>query len=120
MTAMPNDVAEYFAKLNNAQREKLGMIRELVLSEVPSATELISYQMPAFKYEDKVLLYYGAFEQHVSIFPVPLSIEEEVEDYIRGKGTLRVLLADPLPIPMLHRIVRAHKDRVERGRGERR
>ena len=116
---MPNDIADYFNQLNNAQREKLGTIRGLVLAEVPNAVELISYQMPAFKYEGKILLYYGAFAQHVSIFPVPRSIEEEVEDYIRGKGTLKFPLADPLPIPLLHKIVSAHKDRVERTRGTR-
>ena len=120
MSTMPNDIAEYFNQLNNTQREKLNTIRGLILTEVPGATETISYQLPTFKYQGKVLLYYGAFSDHVSIFPVPRSIENEVEEYIRGKGTLKFSLADPLPIPLLHRIVLAHKDRVERTQGSRR
>ena len=105
-----SEVDDYLAALPEEQRAALEKVRETVRSAAPGATETISYQMPAFKHEGRILVWYAAFKNHCSLFPASEAILEEhgeaLTPYYSGKGTLRFTPDKPIPAPLLKKIVK--------------
>ncbi|MEO8696801.1 MAG: DUF1801 domain-containing protein [Acidimicrobiales bacterium] len=106
---MPQQFAtidEYIDSLPAAVRPIVDSIRATVRTAVPDAVEDISYQMPCFKWRGNNLIHFGAWKNHIGVYPIPAgtpAFEKKVAPYIAGKGTLRFPLRDPIP----HDIVRA-------------
>ena len=93
-------VEEYLSSLEAPQRAELERIRALIRTTVPDAVESISYDMPAFKYKNKPLMYYATFKNHYSVFPTSSptqAIAEKLIDFQTGKGTLQFTDDKPLP-----------------------
>jgi uncharacterized protein YdhG (YjbR/CyaY superfamily) len=107
--AAPSSVEEYLAALPEESRAALEELRETIKAAAPGATETISYQMPAFRDQGRLLVTYAAFKDHCSLFPLSMSaIEacgEELKRYISGKGTIRFTTDEPLPPALVKRIV---------------
>jgi uncharacterized protein YdhG (YjbR/CyaY superfamily) len=107
----PKSVEEYFAALPPDQRAVLKKLRTTIQAAAPKATETISYQMPAFKYEGLGLVCYSAFTNHYSLFPMSLQVFEdfakELEPYHSGRGTIRFTTEKPLPTSLVRKIVQA-------------
>ena len=51
------------------QRKALEQLRRTIKSVVPDAVEVISYQMPTFKLNGRMLVSSRAFNEHCSFFP---------------------------------------------------
>ena len=64
-----NKIDEYLHNLAQPERNALECIRQIVREMVPNAEEVISYGIPGFKYNDKYLLGFAAFKNHLSLFP---------------------------------------------------
>lgn len=103
-----DSVDDYINAFDEPQRRHLTTIRETIKMLAPAATEKISYQIAAFELNGKILLYYGGFNDHVSIYPVPAGLENELKPYLRGKGTIWFPLERPLPTMLIKKIARAH------------
>ena len=107
--AVPPSVDAYFAGLADPQHSALAELRATILEAAPEATEGIAYQMPALKVGGKVLVYYAAFRDHVSLFPASGGAldagGEEGRRYRTGKGTLQFPLREPLPVDLVRRVV---------------
>jgi uncharacterized protein YdhG (YjbR/CyaY superfamily) len=103
-------VDEYLAALPAGQRAALNEVRKTVSSVAPDATEVISYKMPAFKYQGRMLVWYAAFKDHLSLFPASEKVLEELGEalkpYFSGKGTIRFTMEDPLPTALVKKIVK--------------
>jgi len=86
-------------------------MRTAIRSVVPhDATETISYQMPAFKGNRGVIVWYAAFADHVSLFPrasVLAEFKNELAAFKTSKGTIQFPLDKPLPVALIKRIVKA-------------
>jgi uncharacterized protein YdhG (YjbR/CyaY superfamily) len=106
----PKSIDEYLAGVPEPARTTLNTIRATIRSAVPpEATEVISYRIPAFKYKG-MLVWYGAFSDHCSLFPGPGIIEtfkDELKPYQISKGTIQFPLEKPLPATLLRKIVKA-------------
>jgi uncharacterized protein YdhG (YjbR/CyaY superfamily) len=75
----------------------------------PGSTDVISYNIPAFKHK-KVLVWYAAFAHHCSLFPTGAVIEamkDHLKGYTTAKGTVQFPLDRPLPIELIKMLVRA-------------
>lgn len=73
------------------------------------AEEVISYQIPAFKFKGKVLIYFAGFKNHVSVYPAPRRVPEfkdELAQYKGGKGTVQFPLDRRIPYGLIRRIVK--------------
>jgi uncharacterized protein YdhG (YjbR/CyaY superfamily) len=118
--AVDAGVEAYLAAAEPDARERLERIRALVREVVPEATERISYRMPAFRFEDRVVVWYAAFRDHVSLFPASALVRErlgqDVAPHLSGKGTIRFELDAPLPEDVIRRVVEV---RVDENRAER-
>jgi uncharacterized protein YdhG (YjbR/CyaY superfamily) len=110
-------IDEYLAGVPEPARTTLNTIRATIRSAVPpEATEVISYRIPAFKYKG-MLVWYGAFSNHCSLFPGPGIIEafkEELKRYPIAKGTIQFPLDKPLHATLLKKIVKARVEANEK------
>jgi uncharacterized protein YdhG (YjbR/CyaY superfamily) len=110
VTAAPRDVDEYIAGFPEPARGALQKIRAAIRSVVPpEANEIISYRIPAFKHK-RVLVWYGGFSNHCSLFPTASIVEmfkDELAGYACSKGTVQFPLDKPLPIGLIKKLVGA-------------
>ena len=73
------------------------------------AAETISYRMPAFKHKG-VLVWFGAFSDHCSLFPTAAVIEafkNELKGFSTSKGTIHFPIDKPLPTALIKKLVKA-------------
>jgi uncharacterized protein YdhG (YjbR/CyaY superfamily) len=106
----PKTVSAYLASLSSENRAALNKLRKDIRAAAPGAEECISYQMPAFRFEGRMLVWYGAWEKHCALYP-GTSIEpfrKELGRFDTGsKGTIRFQTNDPLPATVVRRLVKA-------------
>jgi uncharacterized protein YdhG (YjbR/CyaY superfamily) len=111
MTAKPKTHDEYLAALPPDQRAALQQLRETIRAIVPAAEERISYQLPAFRLEGKMLVGYGAATKHCALYLMSATtldgFQDELLGYQTGKGTIRFQPANPLPAGLVRKLVEA-------------
>jgi len=104
---MDKKISEYINKQKSPQKEILIKIRDLINKIIPEAEEKMSYGAPAFRLNNKQILY-AAFKNHVGIYPEPEIIEkfkEELKNYKTAKGTIKFSLDKPIPYDLIEKIV---------------
>jgi uncharacterized protein YdhG (YjbR/CyaY superfamily) len=87
----------------------LQQVRRTIKAAAPKAGEKISYGIPTFTLNDKYLIYFAGWKQHISIYPIPIGDEvfnQEIAPYIAGKGTLKFPLDKPLPLKLITKMVK--------------
>lgn len=104
-------IDEYLAGVRDDQRAVLERLREAIGHMVPGAEECISYQLPAFRLDGKVLVGFGATAHHCAFYPMSSSIVEafkdELQDYETSKGAIRFQPEKPLPADLVRKLVLA-------------
>jgi uncharacterized protein YdhG (YjbR/CyaY superfamily) len=104
------EIDEYLADLEEPKRSTLQRLRETILELAPEVEEGISYQLPAFRLEGKVIAGFAAFKKHLSYLPHSGSVfavlEDEVTHYKTSRGALQFPIDLPLPKPLVERLVR--------------
>lgn len=112
-TSAKADMAEveaYLARVPEPARGTLEKVRAMIRAAAPEeATETISYRIPSFQYKG-ALVWYAAFKNHCSFFPMDLSLldefGEELKKYKTSKGTIQFPVDEPLPKSLVTRIVK--------------
>ena len=103
-------VAAYLKALPTPERAALQRVRTTVLATCPDAEEVISYGMPAFKWNG-ILLYMAAAARHCAVYgAISKAIAADPAPYARyrtSKGTLRFTPEKPLPIALIRKLVKA-------------
>ncbi|MDO5524407.1 MAG: DUF1801 domain-containing protein [Bacteroidia bacterium] len=106
-TSLEN-IDQYIAGFSGDVREKLQTIRELVHNTIPQAVESISYQMPSFKYNGKILVYFAAFKNHIGFYATPeanIAFKDELSAYKTTKGTVQLPYDKPIPTELLRKMI---------------
>jgi uncharacterized protein YdhG (YjbR/CyaY superfamily) len=103
------DVDAYLAALDEPKRGTLERLRATIREIVPDAEQCISYGMPAFKLNGKVVAGFAAFKNHLSYFPHSGSVLPELSDALVGytttKGALRFAVDQPLPKALVKKLI---------------
>ena len=103
------DVADYLSQVPEPQREALERLRRTIKSIVPDAVEAISYQIPTFKLNGRMLVSYAAFKHHCSFFPGAGPIEMHADDlksFQTSKGTIQFTPEHPLSTALVKKLVK--------------
>jgi len=108
-TAPPTTIDEYLTRVSDDKRAALQQLRQTILGVIPMAEECISYQMPAFRYDGRVLVYFAAAANHCAFYPggTVNDFKDELEAYETSKGTIRFQPDRPLPASLVQKIVKA-------------
>lgn len=103
------DVDTYLARLPADVRQALGNLRRIIKATAPKAEELISYQMPGYKYHG-ALVYFAAFKNHCSLFPASTAVvktfAEELKNFEVSGSTIHFSPENPLPASLVKKIVK--------------
>ncbi len=101
---------EYLGSLSKDQRAALEKLRRDIRAAAPGAEECISYNVPGFRLEGRLLVSYGAAAKHCSFYPGAYPIEAYAADlasYATAKGTIRFPADEPLPARLVRKLVKA-------------
>ncbi|HEU0014374.1 MAG TPA: DUF1801 domain-containing protein [Longimicrobium sp.] len=106
--AGPASVEEYLSACEPGARQALEQIRGVIREAAPGAEERISYRIPAFFVDGRVVVYVAAHARHIGLYPAPVGNPELAGDlapYASGKGTAKFPLGKPIPFDLVRRIV---------------
>ena len=109
MRTKSGTVDEYLAALDAGKRKALQELRKAIRAVAPNAEECISYGMPAFRYEGRMLVWLGAGTNHCAFYPggIVMHYKDELKGYKTGKGTIQFQPDHPLPAVLVAKIVKA-------------
>lgn len=110
-------VRAYIAGQPPAARRRLAAMRALIRKAAPDAVEIISYQMPAFKLNGRILVYYAGWAEHTSIYMVTAAMQEVLARAGRtraSKATIKFPLDEPLPSRLITSLVKARVAEMRR------
>lgn len=109
MADKPSTIDEYLARVEEPKRSTLEVLRRTILEVVPDAEETISYGVPVFKVRGKAVAGFAAFTGHCSYLPhsstVLTQLPDELAGYTTSKGALRFPVDEPLPKPLVERLL---------------
>ena len=119
-TKFADRLNRYFAALPPGTRRVMKSFRSSIKAAAPGAVEVVSYGIPAFKLEGRMLVWYAAWKAHTSLYPmkgiakrVPAA---QLEGYVITKGTIRFPLDRPLPVALIKKLVKARVAEVIQAR----
>lgn len=99
---------EYFSILPEMVRIRMEQLRQAINETAPEAEEVISYNMPAFRYHG-IVVYYAAHKEHIGFYPANTHVIEQFRDdlktYETSKGTIKFPHDKPIPMDLVKRIV---------------
>jgi uncharacterized protein YdhG (YjbR/CyaY superfamily) len=101
-------VEEYINNIPEEKREGFLALREIILKNAPTATEGISYGMPAYKLNG-MLIYIACHEKHYGIYPMPATIvkfADKLKGYTTSKGTIQIPHGKKIPKQLIASIVK--------------
>jgi uncharacterized protein YdhG (YjbR/CyaY superfamily) len=114
-----DEIDAYLAAVDEPARATLETLRQTIVAIVPEAEQTMSYAMPAFRVRGKVVAGFAAFKHHLSYFPHSGSVLPELEDELTGytwsKGTLQFARDEPLPRPLVERLVAVRRRQLGAG-----
>ena len=99
----------YLAGLSDDKRAALEKLRQQIQAAAPKAEECMSYGVPGFRLNGKLLVSYGAATKHCAFYPgsIVQRFKNELKNYDTSKGTIRFSADDPLPAALVRKIVKA-------------
>ena len=117
------DVEAYLSSIPQELRTVLENLRETIKAAAPKAEEVISYQIPTYKYHGP-LVHFVARASHCSFIAVSKEVLEkfksELEGFDTSGTTIHFTAAKPLPATLVKKIVKARIAENELGINPRR
>ena len=111
MRGKPESIDEYLAAVEPGRRAALETLRRTIHALVPGVEECISYSMPAFRLEGKVIAGFLATAKGCSYYPFSgatlATLSADLAGYSRTKSALHFDPARPLAKTLVKKLVKA-------------
>jgi uncharacterized protein YdhG (YjbR/CyaY superfamily) len=111
MATRPRTIDEYLAGLDGESRVALQKVRRTIHAVAPKAEECISYGMPAFRLNGKLIAGLRAAADHCSFHPMSgatvKSLARDLAGYDTSPGTIRFSARSALPATLVRKLVKA-------------
>jgi len=101
-------VDEYFSASPKPARDVLEIMRKTIRQAAPQAEEVISYNIPAFKWNG-MLVWYAAFKAHIGFYPRASAIvafKKDLAGYKTSKGAIQFPIEKGIPTGLVKKIVK--------------
>jgi uncharacterized protein YdhG (YjbR/CyaY superfamily) len=106
----PETIDDYLALVPSDQRNALERLRCAIHAVAPGAEECISYSLPAFRLQGRLVAGFGATPTHCAYYPmsgtVVEKLKQELRTYDTSKGTIRFQPSKPLPVSLIRKLLR--------------
>ena len=104
----PETVDEYILAQDEGIRDQLLSIRSVLKSELPDATEKISWSMPTY-WKGHNIIHLAAAKKHIGLYPGPEAVEHFAEKLDQAgcpysKGAIRIPCSVELPLSLIAEI----------------
>ena len=102
-----SSIDQYITEARAEVKQILINIRSLISEKAPEAVSCIAYNMPAFKYNKKPLVYFAAFKNHIGFYALPsgnVAFQKELTKYKTGKGSIQFPLDQEIPYDLIGQI----------------
>ena len=101
-------VDEYILAQDEGIRDQLLSIRSVLKSELPDATEKISWSMPTY-WKGHNIIHFAAAKKHIGLYPGPEAVEHFAEKLDQAgcpysKGAIRIPCSVELPLSLIAEI----------------
>lgn len=107
---------DYLAKQPPGARATLERMRDAIRATAPGAVEVFSYGIPGFRLDGQPLLWYAAWKQHTSLYPVGEALREalgtELDGVSYSKGTIRFPIEAPPSVALIRQLTRARMAQI--------
>jgi uncharacterized protein YdhG (YjbR/CyaY superfamily) len=114
------EIDDYLADVAEPKRATLQKLRETIHDILPDAEEVISYGMPAFRLNGKVIAGFAAFKNHLAYLPHSGSVFHELQDDLKGytstEGSLHFPIDKPLPKALVKKLIAVRLQHVNEER----
>lgn len=103
-----SSIDQYITEAPAEVKQILINIRSPISEKAPEAVSCIAYNMPAFKYNKKPLVYFAAFKNHIGFYALPsgnVAFQKELTKYKTGKGSIQFPLDQEIPYDLIGQIV---------------
>lgn len=104
------NVDEYISVQPETAKVALQLVRSTIRKAVPGAEEMISYNMPAYKLQNGMTLYFAGWRRHYSLYPASermvAALKDQLASHMVRKGTIRFPLSEPVPVQLIERIAK--------------
>ncbi|HEU4319617.1 MAG TPA: DUF1801 domain-containing protein [Acidimicrobiia bacterium] len=102
-------VDDYLDSFGGEVRDRLDEVRRIFVEALPDATEVISYNIPAYRQDDMFVVYFSGHQGHISIACYPTerlfeSLHDELAPYKKSKSAFQLPHSQPLPVSLLRRV----------------
>ena len=117
--ARAETVDDYLAAVPEDVRAALERLRKTIKAAAPRATEVISYQIPAYKHHGLLVGFAASTDHctfHIMSTKVTSAHAAELKDYKLGKASIRFAPNEPLPAALVKKLVKARIEENESGR----
>jgi uncharacterized protein YdhG (YjbR/CyaY superfamily) len=118
MPSKPTSIDDYLANVPADRRAALEQLRRTIHSILPNLEECISYSMPAFRHEGRVVAGFQATASGCSYYPFSGTtlgaLAAQLSAYSQTKSALHFKAGTPLPKALVRRLLAA---RIAEGGG---
>ena len=103
-------VAEYLAAQPKPAQTILKRVRTTIRKAMPGAEEVISYQIPAYKLNGAMVIFFAGWKEHYSLHPATEHVVKTLKTSLDRpevrKGTIRFPLSEAVPEKLIARIAK--------------
>jgi len=115
---MINSVIDNYILKYPAEYQKiLKKLKKEIKSVIPESQEAMSYGIPTFKINNKNIIHFAIYKNHIGIYPTPKTIEKfknELKNYKLTKGAIRFEINQKLPFGLIKKMVKYNKEMIKK------
>ena len=117
----PATIDAYFSTVKGERREALEVLRRTIRTIVPDAEECISYGIPAFRLDRRIVAGFQATATGCSYYPFSGTtlgtLARDLQGYAGTKSAVHFAPDRPLPVALVRKLIRT---RIAEGKPKRR
>ncbi|WP_312297268.1 DUF1801 domain-containing protein [Chryseobacterium sp.] len=112
------NIDEYILMFPIETQEKLFELRQCIHIVASGIEEYIGYQMPAFRYKGRPLVYFAGYKKHIGLYPGAEGISHFEKDfkernYKFSKGAVQFPMNTSLPLELVRKIVKFRVEEID-------